>query len=342
MNTDFSSDALTDGDGADLDIGHELQTRRLYLNLTQGQISDQLKISLHQVQALENNRFDLFRSPVFARGYLKRYIHVLHLDEANLLLYYDTLQESKKTVLQPVNKVKKQAHLMDPIVVLISVVLASVLVFLAFWWPMMETAESLSESDVVAELSVDKETEVDTLTLNSSDVTDVSKSDFVSETDQTATEITQIKNTPLTSSIDKNDSDIVTGLSSEAKALLTESGVSIDALTLDTETLSKQSKAKNSDQNVLDSETPAPAEVTFSDDIVMRFGKDCWTEVRNKAGRILFSGIKKAGETLTLSGSSSYRVVLGYAPGVKELIFKGKAFDFTSFIRKDLARFELK
>ncbi len=340
MNTDFSSDALIEGDGAELDIGHELQTRRLHLNLTQGQISDQLKISLQQVQALENNRFDLFRSPVFARGYLKRYIHVLHLDEANLLSYYDTLQESKKTVLQPVNKVKKQAHLTDPIVLFVSVVLVFVLVFLAFWWPMMETKESLVESDIVVEQDNVVEAEDMSLSANVETPTTGIEDEVTTEEDtQASEEVTEESNPLSVESVVNNDDDIVTGLSLETKALLTESGVSVDELTRDTEQRAQESKAKLSEQNAPKADVTT---VTYSDDIVMSFSNDCWTEVRNQAGRILFSGIKKSGATLTLSGSSSYRVVLGYAPGVKELIFKGKAFDFTSFIRKDLARFELK
>lgn len=139
----------------------------------------------------------------------------------------------------------------------------------------------------------------------------------------------------------KEDNDIVTGLSAETKALLKDAGVSVDAVALETQSLSKNTELADVTQDAVDTQTDE-APVNFNDDLVIKFNLDCWTEVRNPSGKILYSGIKKGGSTLTLSDSSSYRVVLGYAPGVSELLYKGKAFDFTSFIRKDLARFELK
>ncbi|WP_191600918.1 helix-turn-helix domain-containing protein [Marinomonas algicola] len=339
MNTDFSSDALTDGDGAGIDIGNELKTRRLHLNLTQGQISDQLKIPQSQIQALENNRFDMFRSPVFARGYLKSYLRALGLNEAGFLMHFDSLQESKKTVLKPINKVKKQAHLTDPIVLLISVVLVAVLVFLVFWWPTMSTDdESL---DAVIEEQLPTETAVipeeGELLIPS---TDSQFNDAVDASEEKAPFNNDVTERSEVNDV-KEDNDIVTGLSAETKALLKDAGVSVDAVALETQSLSKNTELADVTQDAVDTQTDE-APVNFNDDLVIKFNLDCWTEVRNPSGKILYSGIKKGGSTLTLSDSSSYRVVLGYAPGVSELLYKGKAFDFTSFIRKDLARFELK
>ena len=96
----------------------------------------------------------------------------------------------------------------------------------------------------------------------------------------------------------------------------------------------------NSETNVAPS-PEAPQEPAYSNDIVVNFGQDCWTQVRDRTGRILFSGVKSSGSTLTLNGTAPYNVTLGYAPGVTEFIYKGKPFDFSSHIRKDLARFEL-
>lgn len=339
MNTNFSSDALTDGDGAGIDIGNELLIRRLHLNLTQGQISDQLKIPLNQIQALENNHFDVFRSPVFARGYLKNYIRALGLDEVYLLSHFDTLQNSKKTVLEPIDKVKKQAHLTDPIVLFISVVLMSVLVFLVFWWPTMEAEDALEVT--IAEENVTIENDIvdeDILSPSAS----VSDTESVSDSELQKELITEKLTIKSSDSVEESasDTDIVTGLSAETKALLKEAGVSVDAVALETQSITKNSEQAKID--TLAQEQSPTTDVTYRDDVVVNFKQDCWTEVRNQSGKILFSGIKKGGSTLTLSGSSSYRVVLGYAPGVSELLFKGKSFDFTSFIRKDLARFELK
>jgi cytoskeleton protein RodZ len=325
MKTELSSDMITDGDDAVLDIGHELTTTRTKLNLSQRDIATKLKIPLEQVKALEENRFDFFRSKTFARGYLKGYVRLLQLDEALLLSRFDHFSAEKSPILQPVNKVNKQAHLTDPIVLFVSIVLVAVLVFLAFWWPNMEKQNAENAVLSAMESSVDAQND---------------DAELVSNVDDLSVENDTLSNVVI------EDEDIVTGLSAETIAILEEAGVKASSIQpLVKVNSGAVSPVVESNNQALETPIEKPIETPITntvDDLMIRFAADCWVEVRDGTGRILYSGIKKAGTELAQTGTAPYRVVLGYAPGVTQVKFKGEVFDFTPFIRKDLARFELK
>lgn len=66
-----------------------------------------------------------------------------------------------------------------------------------------------------------------------------------------------------------------------------------------------------------------------------------WVQIDDSTGSPLFSGLLKAGVRKTLSGTPPFRVVLGYAPGVK-LRIDGKQVDITPYTRSNhTARFTL-
>ena len=341
MNNEFSTDIITDGDIAALDIGYELSTKRKLLNLTERQIATQLKLPVEQVMALESNQFDYFRSKTFARGYLKNYVRLLQLEESQILTSFDEQQEERKPVLQPVDKVNKQAHLTDPIVLFVSIVLVSVLVFFVFWWPTLESkappVEAMADVSEAAEEVTSDSSQLDAD--ESATLTNLNSIESLTDVQSTPSDsAAKFKQTTL----DTEDADVVTGLSAETLALLEEAGVSTDKVSQATQDMVAKKTAENLAEATASTTKASDVSVNYTDDIVMQFIRDCWTEVRDSNGKILYSGVKTANSQLTLSGSESYRVVLGYAPGVSELTFKGKRFDFTSFIRKDLARFELK
>ena len=328
-----------------VNIGKELQRKRNELNLDERQVATQLKIPIEQVRALESNQFDYFRSATFARGYLKNYVRLIELDEDRILGAFDDALDDEPGV-QPINKNGKQAQMADPIVILVSVVIGAMLIFLAFWWPtMMQKSpiistqpaiqpnnEVVQEAPRVAEPELTAtETPVDT-TETTPSVSTPDESQNLTSTDVEKTdEATPVETTPVVVKVEDEDADVVTGLSAETIAILKDAGVNPDNISLPANEPSLTEKA----------EIAANQPPLYDDDLVINFSSDCWTEVRDGNGRILYSGVKTADSSLTLTAQGPYKVVLGFAGGVSSLIYKGEEFDFSSFTRKNLARFEL-
>lgn len=61
----------------------------------------------------------------------------------------------------------------------------------------------------------------------------------------------------------------------------------------------------------------------LSSSLNFQFSADCWVEIEDGDGRLIYSSLQKAQESLQLSGKPPFRVTLGYAPGVV-LSYNGK------------------
>lgn len=325
-----------------VNIGKELQRKRSELNLDERQVATQLKIPIEQVRALESNEFDYFRSATFARGYLKNYVRLIELDEGRILGAFDGAKDDDEPGVQPINKNGNQAQMADPIVILVSVVIGAMLIFLAFWWPTMmqespiisteqsveQTAEEAPSEPVLVEETNDAEEPAVKAEDESVDVAPVINTEKEEPEVQVAEVVQQSERADTASN---EDADVVTGLSAETIAILKDAGVNPDNISLPANEPSLAEKA------AIEASLPP----LYDDEVVINFSSDCWTEVRDGNGRILYSGVKKADSSLTLTAQGPYKVVLGFAGGVSSLIYKGEEFDFSSYTRKNLARFEL-
>ena len=320
MTTELEMDIAQEQNAKALDIGHILKAKRLSLSIDERQVATELKLSIEHVYALENAAFNRFRSATFARGYLKSYCRLLSLDHRPILAAFDEQQSVKESNLRPVDNVPPQASGRDPIFIIVSAIIIAIIVFVAFWWP---TQSSEPSSPVVDQTPVVE-----------------SEPALENEIDQTSTEPEVAipaqeveQELDVTEALEPDEtSDVVTGLSAETIALLEDAGV-------DPEEVVEATREPEIQPEPIVEETPQP--VVASHDIVIRFVADCWTEIRDSSGRILFSGVKSAGSSLELDGQAPYRVTLGYARGVSEFLYKGESFDFSSYVRKDLARFGL-
>ncbi|MDA0142943.1 MAG: RodZ domain-containing protein [Vibrio toranzoniae] len=121
---------------------------------------------------------------------------------------------------------------------------------------------------------------------------------------------------------------------------------SVDALTV-------VSAAESSDTLTQVEETQAAAEVdsavaepdvvtpeSVADQLVMQFSADCWIQVKDAAGKTLSTGIKKAGQTLNLSGTAPYKVILGAPEGVS-MTFASEPVDLSGYTSGKVARITL-
>lgn len=64
--------------------------------------------------------------------------------------------------------------------------------------------------------------------------------------------------------------------------------------------------------------------------LVMEFSADCWVEVQDSTGRTLVAELRRAGETLDVTGESPLRVVIGAVSAVSGLRYSGEAVDLAS------------
>ena len=75
-------------------------------------------------------------------------------------------------------------------------------------------------------------------------------------------------------------------------------------------------------------EAPAPSQAV-SGQLVVEFSGNCWIEVQDSTGRTLVAELRRAGETLDVTGDGPLRVVLGAVSAVSSLRYSGEAVNLS-------------
>ena len=81
------------------------------------------------------------------------------------------------------------------------------------------------------------------------------------------------------------------------------------------------------------STAPAPdtaAPVAGAGKVSVQYTADCWTQVTDGTGKVLFGGLKRKGENLEVSGKPPLSLRLGYARGA-QVSYNGQPVDVAPF-----------
>ena len=76
------------------------------------------------------------------------------------------------------------------------------------------------------------------------------------------------------------------------------------------------------------------------DRLLFEFSDECWVRVLSTTGENLYSDLNLAGQTLELVGRGPFRILLGYAPGVR-MAFNGEPVVLGPHTRNNVANLVL-
>lgn len=94
MMSEIQADsAASDAAGQYSSIGNTLRAAREALGLSTQEISDRIKFSVRQVDALERGNTEHLPQRTFLRGFIRSYAHIVNIDPAPLLAGIDTHSE---------------------------------------------------------------------------------------------------------------------------------------------------------------------------------------------------------------------------------------------------------
>ncbi|WP_316150349.1 RodZ domain-containing protein [Cupriavidus sp. BIC8F] len=85
----------------------------------------------------------------------------------------------------------------------------------------------------------------------------------------------------------------------------------------------------------------APAAPAGEGELQIRFAADTWYEIRDNSGKIVMGGTAKAGQTMAGGGTAPYKVVIGNVKGVESLTRNGTPVDLKVANRNNVARLTL-
>ena len=82
------------------------------------------------------------------------------------------------------------------------------------------------------------------------------------------------------------------------------------------------------------------APVAGAGKVAVQYSADCWTQVTDATGKVLFGGLKRKGDNLEVSGKPPLSLRLGFARGA-QVTYNGQAVDVAPFTSGETARLKL-
>lgn len=297
-----------------LEAGTILKNRRESLGLTQQQVSSRLKLRVSLIQQIEDNQFDSDQVATFMRGYVRSYAKYVNLDEKVVLEALDhagDVQHQEQEMMSFSRKTKTEKH-NSRIMLLTWSIFAVIAGISSLWWWQNQQQDTLSQSFVAEE------------TAEEVVVGDLSDDQLTTSLDLIEAE------TPVVEAPQVVDSEV-----------MAEASVATE--TMEADVAPEVEVPAEPVVAVVETEAAEPEVVTpepVSNELVMQFSSDCWIQVKDATGRTLSTGIKKAGQSLNLSGETPYKVVIG-APEAVSMTFASEPVDLSGYTSGKVARITL-
>ena len=297
-----------------LEAGTILKNRRESLGLTQQQVSSRLKLRVSLIQQIEDNQFDSDQVATFMRGYVRSYAKYVNLDEKVVLEALDhagDVQHQEQEMMSFSRKTKTEKH-NSRIMLLTWSIFAVIAGISSLWWWQNQQQDTLSQSFLAEETA--EEVVVD-------DLSD----------DQLTTSLDLIEaETPVVEAPQVVDSEVMAEASVATETIAADVAPEVE--------VPAEPVVAAVETEVAEPEVVIPEPV--SNELVMQFSSDCWIQVKDATGRTLSTGIKKAGQSLNLSGETPYKVVIG-APEAVSMTFASEPVDLSGYTSGKVARITL-
>ena len=313
-------------------LGAVIQAARLAKNLTQQDVSNSLRFSVKQIDALESNAFGLLPDAMITRGFIRNYARLLEIDAEPLLANYRASVSTEADKVIAVKSSMRPVQLTKDSQPWLKYILASILVlfFLLAW---LFYVDYMPKQAAVAP---EKAPEV---------------------IPETAPAVTQLlPEIALPAAQREADAELAAANVAEG----TNAGTDVqatdakDAKSLDASVARADSKPalQSAQQSNTTQQLPvlqpsptlqqpqAPVTASAAKSLSLTFTAQTWVSVIDKSGKVVYEKMSHNGDKETVNGTPPFNLVIGNASATK-LSFGGKDIDLTAYTKNNVARITL-
>jgi cytoskeleton protein RodZ len=301
------------------------------------EVALKLNLTTTSLSNLEAGAFDKLPGHTFARGYIRAYAKLLGMDQAVLVQQFDqsTGTDSQGSSVHSLGRIEEPVRVSHTILRIVSLLLLIAVIGGGFvWW---QDQTSMRNKDLVSLAPEHVEVEG-------------------------ADGTTQIHplDEPEDQAVAEGQAEGATALALPQAAIPAQAPAEVPA-TAPTATPSAPATAAVPPATA---STPAPAVPAVPAPVVtapvapatpapapaapaagqgqvqIQFTADCWTQVTDGSGKVLFSGLKRKGDSVSVNGKPPFAVRLGFARGA-QVSYNGQAVDVAPFTSGETARLKL-
>ncbi len=305
--------------------GETLRQARENNGWTLAEVALKLNLTASSLSNLETGAFDKLPGHTFARGYIRAYAKLLGMDQTSLVHEFDlyTGTDANGSNVHSLGRIEEPVRVSHTILRIVSLLLLIAVIGGGFiWWQDQTSMRAkdligLNPEHVEVE-GADGTTRIHPLDEPEDQAVAEAKvegeapvaAEAAPEQDTTAAPVLPVA--PLTSGA--------------APAPVAQAAVA-PAATPATPAAAPAAPA-------------ATAPVAGAGKVALQFTADCWTQVTDGTGKVLFGGLKRKGENLELSGKPPLTLRLGYARGA-QVTYNGQPVDVAPFTSGETARLKL-
>ncbi|OKA28491.1 Cro/Cl family transcriptional regulator [Pseudomonas versuta] len=299
--------------------GETLRQARENNGWTLAEVALKLNLTASSLSNLETGAFDKLPGHTFARGYIRAYAKLLGMDQTSLVHEFDlyTGTDANGSNVHSLGRIEEPVRVSHTILRIVSLLLLIAVIGGGFiWWQDQTSMRAkdligLNPEHVEVE-GADGTTRIHPLDEPEDQAVAEAKVEGEAPPEQDTTAAPVLPVAPLTSGA--------------APAPVAQAAVAPTA-TPATPAAAPAAPA-------------ATAPVAGAGKVALQFTADCWTQVTDGTGKVLFGGLKRKGENLELSGKPPLTLRLGYARGA-QVTYNGQPVDVAPFTSGETARLKL-
>ena len=322
--------------------GDVLRQAREKRDWSQAEVARKLNLTVSSLNNLENGAFDKLPGHTFARGYIRAYAKLMDMDQAPLVEAFDQITgtHAKGSEVHALGRIEEPVRLSHNILRVVSLLLLVAVVGGGFFWWQDQSSQRGKDLAKIALEHVEVESADGTTQIHPLDEPE----------DQAVSEGQQAEGQAL---------PLEPAIPEAAPAEAAQAPTAPASTTVPVAPVAPSAPLANAPAQAVASTPAAPAvpvvpaapvaaapvseaapAAAGSANVHIQFTADCWTQVTDGNGKVLFSAIKRKGDSLELTGKPPFAVRLGFARGA-QVSYNGQAVDVAPFTSGETARLKL-
>ncbi|MBM1185279.1 RodZ domain-containing protein [Pseudomonas lundensis] len=316
--------------------GETLRQARENNGWTLAEVALKLNLTVSSLSNLEAGAFDKLPGHTFARGYIRAYAKLLGMDQAALVHEFDvyTGTDSTGSSVHSLGRIEEPVRVSHTILRIVSLLLLLAVIGGGFLWWQDQT--SMRAKDLVG------------LTPEHVEVEGADGTTQIHPLDEPEDQAVAEAKTEGDAAVPAEPAGDQTGATALALPGVPEAPVAVAPAPATRAPAAQAAPMPTPVTPVAPASVAAPAApVTEAAPAVAGAGKvgvqytaDCWTQVTDANGKVLFGGLKRKGDNLEVSGKPPLSLRLGYARGA-QVTYNGQAVDVAPFTSGETARLKL-
>ncbi|UST84060.1 RodZ domain-containing protein [Pseudomonas siliginis] len=321
--------------------GETLRQARESNGWSLAEVALKLNLTVTSLSNLEAGAFDKLPGHTFARGYIRAYAKLLGMDQTVLVQQFDqsTGTDSQGSNVHALGRIEEPVRVSHTILRIVSLLLLIAVIGGGFVWWQDQTSQRTRDLTSLAPEHVEVEGADGTTQIHPIDE-------------------------PEDQAVAENQADSSTSLAlpqSETSAESTGAESAAPATEPAAPAVAPSAPAQTPAPVVAAPATPAPnvpatpaptapvaqapsaeaaAPVAGEGQVQLQFTGDCWAQVTDGRGKVIFSGLKHKGDSVSVSGKPPLAVRLGVARAA-QVSYNGQPVDIAPFTSGETARLKL-